>query len=199
MEKITKEQWVDTVATTPILGKRVLRKFLQRQSARRYTQILDEFFIMFADKYDGMPEIKIVLEDWLEYVSNEEEQIRDYITEFFKFMPKEKQQRVMDEFLESIHKTHHTETILMKISFFHSFSEANNDTNLTIDKIIDFLEPIDEFEIKKTSLYYSKINKEYTATIVIENHASITKEHINALTKDLIKYNVIDNNWKLEN
>lgn len=198
MQEINKKEWIDTITVSPILSKQVLRKFLKSQSARQYTQILDEFFISKADKYDGMPEIKMVLEDWLDYIAHKPEEIRRYIDLYFKFMSVEKQVFIMNSFIESMHTTEHTQTIFMLEFLAPSFIIASKTASQHLSDFDDFLSPIDEFKLIGMAIIAILGSKdEYRITIKIENHHSITKEHITALVIDMQENSLIDNNWRV--
>lgn len=198
MEQISKEEWTETVTDSPILAKLVLRKYMKAQSARKYTQILDEFFILKADEYDEMPEIKVVLEDWLDYVSHDKMETKSYIEELFRFVSDPDQQKFMLSFMESLHKTEHTRS-----RFHHSFSatnfmDASEYSNEKFKKFFDFLEPIDEFKLLSFSLNEATNRSNlYHVNIVVENHFTITKEHINALLGNLEEDGVINGSWDI--
>jgi len=198
MQEINKKEWIDSVTVSPILAKQVLRKFLKSQSARQYTQILDEFFIAQADNYDGMPEIKVVLEDWLEYASHQPLEIRKFITIYFKFMSIEKQNFIMNSFIESIHITEHTQSVFVTEFKASSFKDAANSASSVLHEFDNFLEPIDEFNLVSMEITtILGMDDEYRITIAIENHHSITKEHITALVVDMQENSVIDDQWKI--
>ena len=198
MQEINKEEWIDTITISPILAKQVLRKFLKSQSARQYTQILDEYFISQADEYDGMPEIKIVLEDWLDSIAHQPDEIRKYIDLYFKFMSKEKQHYIMNSFIESMHTTEHTQTIFMMEFLAPTFIEASKTASSHLSGFDEFLSPIDEFKlIGMTIITILGSKDEFRIIIKIENHHSITKEHITALVLDMQENSLIGSDWKV--
>jgi hypothetical protein len=198
MTQIDKSEWIETVTDSPILAKLVLRTYMKSQSARKYTQILDEFFILKADDYAEMPEIKVVLEDWLDHVCRLPAETEAYIEELFKYVNEADQQSIMSRFIDSLHDNQHT---LSK--FTHHFSAADfldalNYASLKVKLFSDFLEPIDEFKLLKFELKEAtgKSNL-YLVGITVENHYTITKEHINALMVNLEEDDVIDGTWSV--
>lgn len=198
MQEINKKEWIDSITISPILAKQVLRKFLKAQSARQYTQILDEFFIAKADNYDGMPEIKVVLEDWLEYASHQPLDVRRYIEIYFKFMSIEKQNFIMNSFIEAIHVTEHTQSVFVTEFKAQSFRDAANSASKALDDFHHYLEPIDEFNLVSMAITtILGIEDEYRLTLSVENHHSITKEHITSLVVDMQENSVIDDHWKI--
>lgn len=196
MEQIDKDNWVETVSDSPILAKLVLRKYMKAQSARRYTQILDEFFILKADNYDGMPEIKIVLEDWLDYVAHMPSEIRGYIDDLFKFVKVAEQQVFMSNFMESLHKNKYTRSTFSKNFSAASFLKASEYGIIKSKEFGVFLEPIDEFRLVSFSVNESlSATQLYFVNITLENHYTMTKEHLNALMSNLEEDKVIDGTW----
>lgn len=198
MTQIDKTEWIEQVVDSPVLAKLVLRRYMKAQSARKYTQILDEFFILKADDYSEMPEIKVVLEDWLDYVSRMPTETERYINELFRFVKEPEQQAIMSRFMDSLHKTEHTRSKFTHSISANNFLDALDYANAKARLFIDFLDPIDEFKLLTFELHETT-NKSnlFDISIIIENHFTITKEHITALMANLEEDGVIDGSWSV--
>lgn len=196
MDKIDKDSWIESIVDSKSVSKQILRRYMKSQSARRYTQILDEYFISNADLYDGMPDIKKVLEDWLEAVSADKESTKKYIDEFLKYMTEEKRQKLMSSFLDDIYNNSHTKTRIEKDVSDVDILRAIDISRDGADDIHRYLDPLDEFALISVSIV-SNINKKRGHTIIyeIENHASVTKEHIVDLLNDMVGENLIEGDW----
>ena len=196
MTKIDKESWIKSISDSKSLAKQVLRMYMKSQSARKYTQILDEYFISHADKYDKMPDIKKVLEDWLEVASSNPQSIKDHVEDFLRYMPKEKQQTIMSRFLDSIYDNNHTKTIISTIFESDSLATAIEETAKKAKVLEEFIEPIDEFVLSSSrTVFLRSGSNKYKFSLIIENHTSVTKEHIKELIKDMIENDIIEESW----
>lgn len=194
---IDKDEWISSISDSPVLVKRVLRQYMKTRAARTYTQILDDFFILKADDYDGMPDIKKVLEDWLDYVSQDNTRSSNQIKLYFKFMSKDSQQQVMSQFIDSLHKEQHTRSIFTKEIDVQSMMEASEISLEYVRSFYEYFKIIDEFKLHGISLKMVPTTKKFKLEITVENHSSITKEHINALIRDLTEQGTINEEWNV--
>jgi hypothetical protein len=196
MKTIDRDKWIESIIDSKSVSKQILRRYMKSQSARRYTQILDEYFISNADLYDGMPEIKKVLEDWLNFVSSDRESTKKYVNEFLRLMTEEKRQKLMSSFLDDIHNSSHTKTRIEEVVEDRSILTAMGVSVTRAEELTNYLDPLDEFTLISVSVISDiNVSDSYTIIYEIENHASVTKEHIIELLSGMVADKIINEDW----
>lgn len=192
------DQWVSMILDSPVLSKKILRIFMKSQSARNYTQVLDDYFIEYAGRYSDNPDVKKVLEDWLEVVSTNPKKTKGYITDLFRYKTTEQKQKIINGFMGSMHSVSHRLTELNQTRSCESVLKANEYILESVIMLQEYLEPIDEYNLIE---YRVTMNEKgvFDFTLILESLSSITKEHLKSLIDDLYNDSIIDSSYKIKN